>query len=1490
MNDTSNEHADAGRPRSTRLRKIAYVCGAVLLGAALFVVMLPTTISWGLFRGAITGQVQGSVNGTASIGGLDVSWGGPIVLRQLRIEDPPNHTSVDLTLQLDQGLWSLITQGVTSLSGSVQGAVKTQMDAEGNLGITKMFQVSESASGAASKTGSGSTKSSAPFPERVNWKLAIGPMDMVVDGPDGKPYASVRKLQGTVALVAGGAASVDLKGDAFYQGTQGQFAVAVKADSLVDAAGNVRFKGTPLDVQASAEKLAFSAGGVGVMLESATAKVNAKDMTGPADVLLQAKGAVQGSQPSSLDVQLQLARLLTDTGWPAVDLAGVQGRVVGTNVPTAPLQQLLGHSPLVLARDVGPTVDINASFANATGSGIKATVRSQHVQLDAEGSVNTTTRQATLGRVAVAADLAPELMAAHGLQMTGPGKMTLNATDVVVPPADATGALPVGALAFKANAVLALPGAAVKVGDQMKPLGIAALQLTASAAPVDKGVTFDLSASTASGGAAGQPLRVAGTLTPGGAFGVTGQVQAQAVPTALVDPWLPEMARIRATEDFGPQITRAMLEIGAGAPAPLKVELDSPGAVLRAQGTRAANGALQVSTVTMDVPALQPARLAAMGLQGVDVDVPLHLQVSATDVQLPPPDAFSMHAVRGTMKARVTPAKDQEIELGFGTGQGARSVLVRSVDLEAGTTDAAGAYRMRLQTQLDGSPVDIAGTVSGLFDAQGALALEAALFDATAAVGPVKTAQIVDEVPALARIGPALLPAEGARVQVQLKGSLKAGQVVADLSGGQFRTAIKGALAADSLTVDVDGTVPVTQALLEAVAHDELGKLGAPATATLAMHSVRVPRSGLWNFGPPAEARVMLKVPALTVSGVDGLAVPAQLSETTLDATIGLAEPASAKGTLKTAVTAAPQQGAAQAVAGVDAQFQWQAGQSWSADLALANINGAGLEELLGVPADSRGQIGSGGSATLRARQNTDGTLAFEAQSQVERLKVNLKGDLKDDVLTLQPSQVDLDLPGPSVVSLLNDRNTDNKETWRSSTPLRLHASVQQLRMRLHRLNEGAAAAPATVSLRLPQGFAALVDVQLESITLTPKEGQPVTVQGAAFKVDAPGIGKPATVQGKVELSGKGADGKAQVAAATLNGQLREWTRADGAVAFDTMQLDGSAKVDKASTALLGALLGMGNELEEALGPDVTLTADVKSTGPGAANGTAQVDSKFLTMRAPSVRMDKGFLLVDTAKPLEVNFIPSVPLKKRVLEPINPIFTDVSLADEKKPIQLLVSSVRYPMDGNYHNLEADLKLTVGNVLLQRNQQNQLLNMLKIWQSTEQKPVEGLIDPLVVAVRRGQLTYENFNVFVEKQGNNWVTKLIFSGDIDLTRTPPQARSIAANYPMGSLARQMLSNVPAEDGGNELAGVFGLASGAIDMVQLRITFSGPLGEVDGKPAQLKRKIKVQFKPGAAGENIGKTLEGIGSAIGGIFGGGNNNQSGDQADTPKRKKKKK
>jgi hypothetical protein len=61
------------------------------------------------------------------------------------------------------------------------------------------------------------------------------------------------------------------------------------------------------------------------------------------------------------------------------------------------------------------------------------------------------------------------------------------------------------------------------------------------------------------------------------------------------------------------------------------------------------------------------------------------------------------------------------------------------------------------------------------------------------------------------------------------------------------------------------------------------------------------------------------------------------------------------------------------------------------------------------------------------------------------------------------------------------------------------------------------------------------------------------------------------------------------------------------------------------------------------------------------------------------------------------------------------------------------------------------------------------------------------------------------------------------------------------------------------------------GAGDAIQLRVTLRGPLGDVNGKPAKLERKVKVEFRPDALEKGVGEAAKDIGKAIGDIFGGG-------------------
>jgi hypothetical protein len=379
-----------------------------------------------------------------------------------------------------------------------------------------------------------------------------------------------------------------------------------------------------------------------------------------------------------------------------------------------------------------------------------------------------------------------------------------------------------------------------------------------------------------------------------------------------------------------------------------------------------------------------------------------------------------------------------------------------------------------------------------------------------------------------------------------------------------------------------------------------------------------------------------------------------------------------------------------------------------------------------------------------------------------------------------------------------------------------------------------------------------------------------------AIAINAPGLEKPAVVKIVAAIAGSGG----QRVPIALDATLTDWAGADGAVLIDRIRVDGTLKAARASTRVVGAVLGMGAELEEAVGPELSVDASVVSSGPGSATGAATVSSKFVTMKAPQVSLKNGVVNVVPAQPVTIDFIPSEPLRHRYLASINPVFRDVRLADEKKPIVFTVQSFSYPIDGNHARMSGDMRLVVGDVLLDPNADNDVLNLLKVFQTKDNKPIDGVIDPLNVVIRDGQLTYKDFEIGIEKQGKSWKTRLIFDGDIDLTKTPPFARSIAANYPLGSVAREVVGVLPNDDGGGSVANLINTASlGLGDALQLRIKMRGPLGEVNGKPAKLERKVKVIFDAKSMGDGVGNTVEGIGQKIGDLFGGNKNPKKGNK-----------
>jgi hypothetical protein len=87
----------------------------------------------------------------------------------------------------------------------------------------------------------------------------------------------------------------------------------------------------------------------------------------------------------------------------------------------------------------------------------------------------------------------------------------------------------------------------------------------------------------------------------------------------------------------------------------------------------------------------------------------------------------------------------------------------------------------------------------------------------------------------------------------------------------------------------------------------------------------------------------------------------------------------------------------------------------------------------------------------------------------------------------------------------------------------------------------------------------------------------------------------------------------------------------------------------------------------------------------------------------------------------------------------------------------------------------------------------------------------------------------------------------------------------------VARSVLNVLPNEDGGGTASDILNtLSMGAGDAIQLRVTMRGPLGDVNGRPAKLERKVKIAFRPDALQQGVGNAVKDVGKAIGDLFGG--------------------
>ena len=422
---------------------------------------------------------------------------------------------------------------------------------------------------------------------------------------------------------------------------------------------------------------------------------------------------------------------------------------------------------------------------------------------------------------------------------------------------------------------------------------------------------------------------------------------------------------------------------------------------------------------------------------------------------------------------------------------------------------------------------------------------------------------------------------------------------------------------------------------------------------------------------------------------------------------------------------------------------------------------------------------------------------------------------------------------------------------WKEVSAVTVSADVRSLRMRTDGLI----------------GMAARLDARVGPVRLVPTDGAPIQVDGVDVAVDAPSTEAPTAIRVRSSIT----EGGKKLPLA-LDGTVAGWLGADGKPSADRIRLDATLKAERASTRVLGALMGRGSDLELAMGPEVTVDAVVQSPAPGSADGTATVTSKNLSVRVPAVTLRDGMVRIAPQKPAVAEFIPTPPVRQHWLGSLNPVLRDIRLKDERQPIRLELTSLGWPIDGDRAKLSGDARLTVGPVLFERTVKNESLDFLNVFRASSPTPVEGIVNPLVVAVRKGQLKYADFEIGIDPQGNAWKTRLVFDGDIDLVATPPYARAITANYPLGSVAREAIGKLPSDEGTPLANALSALTLGAGDALMVGVKFSGPLGTVDGRTVPLKVTANLKLDGKALEKGVQqagqKAIEALGQGLGDLL----------------------
>lgn len=584
-------------------------------------------------------------------------------------------------------------------------------------------------------------------------------------------------------------------------------------------------------------------------------------------------------------------------------------------------------------------------------------------------------------------------------------------------------------------------------------------------------------------------------------------------------------------------------------------------------------------------------------------------------------------------------------------------------------------------------------------------------------------------------------------------------------SGNLMRANVAAVRMADALRL-IDGRVDLslTPSLMTALVNntEQQVQLMRNATASLELAPTDFPGSG-WDYqwrGVPITA--LFEANNLVLDGLPGLEEPAGLNNVraTVDAAIDEQWSLAANGRANLRRASANRR-IAQLVYNLAAAPQEDQPLQLNGTLSVNDLLVNDLEAMLGHEA---GFITNwvGDSGSLHARiASVSGGYEAELTPQLQRLTGTFSSSLINEQLRLDTDDAAINLGAAALQRMLDPEGAGTLEIL-DDVPMQL--SLQSTLPLTLFQEEPYDPQRVDVTARFAGGPLVMLS-----------NGEQSTFSDVLLAVRSEAVGDGVDFIINIDAGISESPETAQRGELGVEGRVRNGFT-------DQRMLDLDASVVRAPAVIADSLLNMNGYLVSTVGNEISATITTREFSRNSGTLNMEIDALHGWMRAAASGSD-GMLVFAEGSPIEGELSLTPLLRDRLLGNLHPLLGDIVSMPE--PMRILISNATVPMDGDISRLNADLQLTIGEVDI--DPRTEVFSLLRMASGAEVQRLDGFIDPISARVRDGVISYDQFNVTIDR------LTIPYTGQINLVDRSINLRTV---MPLGQLLVSGIREIPEE----------------------------------------------------------------------------------------------